>query len=148
MITWFARHTRLPLVALATLFTITACGGGGGGSGGGGFLPDDGSDDPNFTIDLALSDPNGNPTSTITSTTPGTLTITVTEGRNPAADIVATATTDIGVIRPLSGTALTDADGIATLQIETFLLLGAGTVEVSITVDGVTFTATLTFEIR
>ena len=135
------------MVALAYLFTVAACGGGGGGSGGGGFLPDDGSSSRNLQIDLQLLDPVGNPTSTVTSTLPGTLIITVTSGANAVEGVVVTATADIGVIRPASGTALTDADGEATLQIEKGLLLGAGIIEVVIQEEDETFSETLAFEV-
>jgi hypothetical protein len=125
---------------------MVACGGG-GGSGGGGFLPDEGSDGANYKILLELLDALGNPTSTVTSTTPATLMATVQSGGKLREGVVLTATSDIGVIKPVSGTALTNADGLATFQIEQGLLLGAGVIEVSLNVDGTAVTETLTFEV-
>ena len=131
MITWFARHTSRLFVASTFMFLIAACGGGGGGSGGG-FIPDgSGGDNQVYQLLLELADINGNPTSSVTSTTPATLTVTLKTGALPAADLVVTAVTTVGILLPASGTALTNAEGIATFQIQAGDTLGAGTITVS-----------------
>ena len=132
MITWFARHTSRLFVASTFMFVIAACGGGGGGSGGG-FIPDgSGSDNQVYLLLLELADINGNPTNSVTSTTPATLSVTVSTGAKPAPDLVVTAVTTAGVILPESGTALTNADGVATFQVEADDFLGAGIITVSV----------------
>lgn len=134
MNTRFATLTSRLAVALALSLSLFACGGGGGG-GGGGFLPEPGEDDVTYFIDLALQDADGNPTSSVTSTVPATLLATVTrDSRNgePVPDEVVTATTTLGVITPEAGTALTDADGVASLQISGDGTLGAGTITVTV----------------
>jgi hypothetical protein len=148
MITRFARHTSRLLIALTTLFTIAACGGGGGGSGGGGFLPDDGGDDPVYFLELALTDAFGDPTNTITTSSPAQLSVTVTEGEVPLEGIVVSAESDIGLVVPLeTGTALTDADGIALFRMESDGIVGAGTITVSTTIEEITTTATLNIQV-
>lgn len=135
MNTRFATLTSRLAVALALSLTLFACGGGGGG-GGGSFLPEPGDGDVTYFIDLALQDANGNPTSSVSSTSPATLLVTVTRNsRNgaPVADEVVSATTTIGVITPETGTALTNADGVASLEIRGDGTLGAGTITISVT---------------
>jgi hypothetical protein len=149
MITWFARHTSRLVVTLAFMFTIAACGGGGGGSGGGGgFLPDEGSS-ANYKVELELTDLDGNVTNSVSASDPALLTVTVRSGSKGAAGIVVSADTDIGQVVPaLSGTALTDEDGIALFKMESDDVVGAGTITVSITVDGETLTETITFQVQ
>jgi hypothetical protein len=132
MITWFARHISRLFVASTFMFVIAACGGGGGGSGG--FIPDGSGGENNqiYTLLVALADTNGNPTNSVTSTTPATLTVTVSMGPNAVPDLVVTAVTTVGIISPASGTALTNADGVATFQVGADDNLGAGTISVSV----------------
>jgi hypothetical protein len=151
MITRFATLTGRLLAAFAVLFTITACGGGGGG-GGDSFLPDDGSGGINYKIELSITDAAGNPTDTVTATTPVTLTALVTRKGNgqPAEGVVVRALADIGIILPESGSALTNASGIATLQIAAGDQLGAGVVDITIdnpTEGGEPFTAKISFRV-
>ncbi|MEJ2531296.1 MAG: hypothetical protein P8Y92_05805, partial [Halioglobus sp.] len=130
MITRFANLSGRMAITLAFLFGIAACGGGGGGGGNDvGFLPDDGSS-TTYKIELAITDANGEPTSSVTATKPATLTAKVTRKNNPVAGVVATATGDIGEITP--ATSLTDGNGEATFQITAGDTLGAGTIEVSV----------------
>ncbi|MEH6588908.1 MAG: hypothetical protein V7746_01560 [Halioglobus sp.] len=148
MITWFARHTSRLVVALAFMFTIAACGGGGGGSssGGGGFLPDEGS--PDYKIELELTDLNGNVTNSVSESDPALLTVSVRSGGNGVAGLVVSADSDIGQVFPAaSGTALTDEDGIALFKMESDGVVGAGTITASVTVDGETFSESLTFQV-
>ena len=148
MITRFANLTSRFAVALVFIFGIAACGGGGGGSGGGGFLGEGGDSSSTYDLVLELSDPDGNPTNTVTSTSDGLLTVTVRKGSRATADIVVTAETDIGLVVPLlSGTALTDEDGVAQFKMKAGLIVGAGTITVSITVDEETTVETLNFQV-
>ncbi len=149
--TRFASLTSRLYVALVLLFGIAACGGGGGGSDGGGFLPDDASSDKRaYTLELLLTDSAGLITDTVTSTTPAVLTVTVFVGKNTQPGIVVSASATIGRINPISGTALTDANGVATFEIAAGLLLGAGSIEVSIepedAAEGVV-TESITFQV-
>ncbi len=154
MITRFANLTSRLALALAILFTFAACGGGGGGGGGGGngFLGDDGDgDDQAYFLLLELLDPQGELTSSVTSTDPATLRVRVTEnGRNgrPVPDVVVSATIDIGVLVPENGSALTNDDGVAELQITSDGSLGAGTAEVTVDSPSGPVTETISYQIN
>ncbi|MFO7552053.1 MAG: hypothetical protein R6W80_11640 [Haliea sp.] len=149
MITRFATLTSRFAVAIALSLALFACGGGGGG-GGGGFLPDPGPDDVTWFLSLALLDANGNATSTVTSTTPATLQVKVNRTRasgTPIADAVVTASTTLGAFVPDNGTALTDGDGVASLQLNADGTLGAGTVTVTAEAPAGTVSATINFQV-
>jgi hypothetical protein len=132
---------------LAFLFTLAACGGGGGG----GFNPDnDSSDGETYFISMTLYDPSGNETRTVTSAAPGTLKVKVTRnGKNGKVieGVVVTTESDIGLVFPPSGTALTDVNGIAEFQIEAGLLKGAGTITSTAESPAGTVTQTFSFQI-
>jgi hypothetical protein len=148
MISRFASLTSRLSVALVFLFGIAACGGGGGGGsdGGGGFLPGSGGND--FTITLELLDADGNLTNTVTSTAPATLSVTVKNGDEIQAGVVVLASADIGLIIPPSGSALTNANGVATFRVEAGETLGAGTFTVThTTVLGDEVIATSDFQV-
>lgn len=148
MNTRFATLTSRLAVALALSLSLFACGGGGGG--GGGFLPEPGDDDVTWFLSLALLDANGDATSTVTSTTPATLQVKVNQTRasgTPIADAVVTASTTLGAFVPDNGTALTDSEGLATLQLNADGTLGAGTITVSADAPAGTVTATINFQI-
>jgi hypothetical protein len=117
------------------LVLLTACGGGGGG-GGGGFLPSDpDGDTTSYTLQLEVVDANGNATSSITATQPATLRVTVLEdtpGGDPVSGAVVAATAEFTVITPENGQALTNADGVATFQLEAGTAVGADTVTVTV----------------
>ncbi|QIB66374.1 Ig-like domain-containing protein [Kineobactrum salinum] len=141
----FATLTSRLAAVLALVLTLFACGGGGGG-GGSGFLP---GDDDTYFLDLVMVDPVGNPTDTISSTTPATLYVTVTRnGRNgaPVSGQVVSAQSELALITPDSGTALTDDDGVATLQVESDGTLGAGSIEVSVDAPDGTVTQSINFQ--
>jgi hypothetical protein len=135
----FGRAFRVLLSSLA-LIGLGACGGGGGSSDpgfiGGGGDTDTGT---NFRLSLSLTDSDGENTTNVTSVDPGTLTVTVTRGNNPVEGEVVSADTTIGVVKPDSGTALTDANGVATFRIEAGDALGAGVITVTAGDDSATF---------
>ena len=141
MITRGATLTGRMAVLFAILFTITACGG--GGSGGDGFIPDSGGSSDN-TVKLALFDSKGNPTDTVTSSAAGTLKVTVKGGKS---GVVVTTQTDIGLVFPPSGTALTNGSGVATFQIEAGPVKGAGTITSTADTDDGSATGTLGFQV-
>jgi hypothetical protein len=154
MITRFANLTSRLALALAILFTFAACGGGGGSSGGNGdgFLGAGNGDDENtYFLLLDLLDPSGEPTNAVTSTDPATVRVRVTEkNRNgkPVPDVVVRATADIGVLVPENGSALTNDDGVAELQVTSDGVLGAGTVEVAVDSPAGTVTGRISYQIN
>lgn len=147
----FATLTSRMAVALTMMLAIAACGGGGGG--GGGFKGDAGSDGDTDTyfLQVALKDSDGNDTSTVSSTSPGTLQVFVTRnGRNgaPIPDVIVLASTDSGLLFPSSGSKLTNSDGFVTFRIEAGDGKGAGTIEVSVTDEsGNTVIETVNFQL-
>jgi len=152
MITWFARNFSRLSVAFITVLTLAACGGGGGGSDGPNFLPDrDGGNANNIRLLLEFVDSLGNPTDTVTTANPATLTVTVTEGPNPSVGTIVSAVTTsaVGLILPESGTALTDANGEAVFQVLPGPNFGATELRASVEVEGgEPIVASLTFRVE
>jgi len=150
MITGSTKLAKPLTAACMLLFLLTACGGGGGG---GGFIPDDGDDNAVLQIALSLTDSAGNPTNTISSSSPGTLTVTVTSApspgadEDPVADEVVTANTDIATIEPDTGSTLTDENGVAEFTVLAATALGADTIEVTVEGPDGPVTATINFEV-
>ena len=115
------------------LFALISCGGGGdltgnsnnnnngnnNGNNGGASAP---------TIALSLS------ANRVTGQAPITASATVTRDGSVLANTVVTFTTSLGALSPSSGTALTNADGVATILLTAGSVRGAGTV--SAAVDG------------
>ena len=153
MITRFANLTSRLALVFAIMFTFAACGGGGGGGGGGaGFTGEGGGDDlDTYYLAIALLDSLGNPTNTITSTSSATVEVTVRiNGKNgkPVPDEIVSATADLGTVQPENGQALTNSDGIATLQISADGVLGAGNINVSVQSPAGAVTESLTFQVN
>jgi hypothetical protein len=96
------------------------------------------------TLSLALLDPLGNETNSVTSSSPGTLRVAV-EGSG--ANVLVAASTDIGVLFPASGTALTNSEGVATFQIEAGAEKGAGTATVTATTSAGVISGSLAFQV-
>lgn len=141
-----ARNALAGTLALACLALLSACGGGGDGAG---FLSDQ-SSDLSYTLRLALVDGEGNPTTTVSDTLPATLGVLVRERNSAAAPVpgvVVTATASAAVIAPGNGRALTNAEGIATLQIRGGATLGADTITVTATSPAGEVSETLGVEI-
>ena len=145
-----AKNALAAILAGVCLALLSACGGGGDGAG---FLGDQSSgtgSNLSYTLQLALLDGDGNPTSTVSDTLPGTLRILVREQNNaaaPVAGVVVTGTATAAVIAPGNGSALTNAEGIATLQVRGGATLGADTITVSATSPAGEVSATLGVEI-
>jgi hypothetical protein len=130
--TRLSRLYHLIFSALLALI-LTACGGGGSGPGfiGGGV--DGGSGGSTDVLIVAtLTDINGDPTLVVEGSDPTTLTalVTTTNGA-PLPGEVVTVSAELVALTPASGTQLTDADGIATFQLNSDGSSGAGTAVVS-----------------
>jgi hypothetical protein len=124
--------------------TLSACGGGGGNpgtptTGGGGSGGNGGTLAPAVTLQLV--DTAGQPTTTIANAQPSFARATVLDGNGAAvAGTVVTFTGDAALVRfvPASGTALTDANGVASIQIlpAGSSSAGAGVLKADATVGG------------
>ncbi|PLW66744.1 hypothetical protein C0039_20280 [Pseudohalioglobus lutimaris] len=139
-------------VAFTMMLAIAACGGGGGG--GGGFKGDSGGSgngSDTYFLQVALKDADGNDTSIVSSTSPGTLQVFVTRNgkKGPAVpDVIVLASTDSGLLFPSSGSKLTNSDGFVTFRIEAGEGKGAGTIEVSVNDEvGNTVTERVNFQL-
>lgn len=121
---------------------LAACGGSGGGGddGGGGTTPT-----PAVAVSLKIYDANGSETSNVTPSSPGTVKATVTNNGAAVPNAVVTFTSTIGVLDPISGTALTNAQGVAQITLKAGSSPGAGTVSGSATIGSVTATGTANF---
>ena len=145
------RHVLRALIAFSVSLLLIACGGGGGlegggdnGSGGGGG----GTPTTVIAFDLFSSidlDANGRPVvnangtisgttaSTVSATTPLSLVARVTNSSGtPQADQLATFEATLGAIVPISSTALTDANGVAVIELRAGTVPGAGTATVTV----------------
>lgn len=135
------------LAAGFAALALVACGGGGGdagtpgfGGGGGGG----GGTTPTYTLTLSLSNP------TVTAAEPSTVTARVTSnaGAGIANQVVSFSTT-LGLGRFSSATALTNAEGVATVILSpvTSDAIGADTVLASSSVAGTAVNASIGFQL-
>ena len=148
----FGRSAALTLIAAAVL---SACGGGGGdpgavpaASGAGSTGTSPGTTTPVATtetkVSLVMNDGSGNPVTSLSGGQSGTLKATVlTPAGKPAAGAIvqfATATDGMLVFTPETGSALTDANGVAVLTIKpaTYTTAGALAVTATSVVEGKT----------
>jgi hypothetical protein len=113
---------------------LAACGGGGGG---GGVDPSDGNiigDTSNLPIiELSLVDNSSEATTSVSSSSPGTLIASVTQDGAAVSGLIVSFSLDgaIGQISPSSGSALTDSSGQARITLNPGTTQGAGTVTAS-----------------
>ncbi len=124
------------LTASLLIATLAACGGGGGSAGtpiqGGGGATGGGK------LSLSLVDATG-AASNIVSGTGLTAKAAATDANgSPVKNVVVTFTVDsaIATLSPVSGTALTDSNGIAQISLKPGVGTGAGTLTASATVSG------------
>ncbi len=96
------------------------------------------------SISLALFDPEGNETNTVTSSAPGTLRATIA---GSGANVLVSASAEIGVLFPASGTALTNDDGVASFQIEAGTEKGAGNITATATTSAGSVSNSLAFQV-
>ena len=156
----------LQLVLAAVMAVIlTACGGGGASGGNGCTTLDPNRDTalpgcptttpvtpvvPTPTMVLALTDGAGNAVTAITSERPGTLVAVFKTGANVAvanALVTFTSTDRTAVFVPGSGTAITNAGGVASITLPIGATAGAFSVTASASVDGKTATATANYNV-
>lgn len=145
---------RSGLLAVGLTMLIAACGGGSGGSilqppGGGGS--GGGTDTAKPTVSLALTDVTGAAKNVLVSGQPLTATAVVRDATgNPVSGVVVTFAADsaLAVLTPSLGTALTNASGVATVQMAVASATsdgGAGTISASVSVNGTALTASQGF---
>ncbi|MFT7289203.1 MAG: hypothetical protein ACI87W_003332, partial [Halieaceae bacterium] len=142
---------RLGIIG-AMVLTLSACGGGGGGgSDSGGFLPaDPNAGLTNYTLNLSLTDANGNAVSTVTPDRKAILRVTVRESNSVAAaveGVIVSTAVQFAALSPENGSAVTDADGIATFEILGNQILGADEAVVTVESPAGTVTASVAFQI-
>jgi hypothetical protein len=140
------------VLALALALALSACGGGGGspgttvGTGNTGSPGTGGSTTAAPTVSLAFTNSSGQATNSLTSANQLTVKATVRDasGRAVPNALVTFATDDkLAVFAPASGTALTDANGVATITMRAASLAsgGAGSVTVTASIGGATISS-------
>ncbi|XOV89923.1 MAG: beta strand repeat-containing protein [Pseudomonadota bacterium] len=138
------REISATMVLLGSLL-VTACGGGGSGTGtvgGTGSGTGSGGSTTTPTLTITLLDATGTATNSVTGTNVLTVEGTLLDGSgNPLANTVVSFSTTIGEIFPASGTALTNATGVATVTLGAGTTAGAGVVSASATVDTATISS-------
>ena len=142
---WIRKMNRLASF-LAIFALITACGGGGGSDSGGGFVPP--SEPEGASLDISLTDIQGNTITEITPVKQGVFRIAVSDAKGqPVAQEVVSASTTMGRIVPESGTALTDEQGVAIIYVAEDGIDGAGTLTATLTLNDVTSEGSKSFSI-
>ena len=98
------------------------------------------------TLSLKLEDAGGQAITGVSSAVNGTLTATITDqSRKGVAGLAVTFKTELGRLNPSSGTALTDADGRASVQLLAGETAGAGVVVATVTVDAEALSTSLSY---
>ncbi|MAJ69533.1 MAG: invasin [Alteromonadaceae bacterium TMED7] len=122
------------IAAIWALLLLVACGGGGTVSREettGGSTPD-----PTYSVGLALTDSDGNTSTSVTGESPLILTATVTDSNgNPVANTVVTFSFTVADLARFSndtGTALTNDEGVANITLIVGELSGSGAVEAAL----------------
>lgn len=95
------------------------------------------------TLELTVLDTDGNVTNQVLGNTPVNVRVllTTSDGEPIVGELV-TFSTEVGQLTPSSGTDLTDADGIATIQLGAGQIATAGRLTATSVVNGETITAT------
>ena len=116
---------------------LSACGGGGGsGDLNDGFVPAPAPQ--GATIDVLLTDADGNALSEITPLQAGLFRVSVSSpDGDPVGKEVVSGDITLGRLQPENGTALTDDNGIATFIVQPAGLDGASTLTATATYNGV-----------
>lgn len=142
--------TRIGIAAL-TAIMLAACGGGGGSAGTTiGTGTGTGNSTGNGTIQIVLVDASGTAKNTVTNGNPLLAKATVTDDLGvPLQNKIVTfsVSTSIVTISPADGTALTDINGVAQVNIQSAGLGGAGEVTASVTVGATPVTAKAAFSV-
>jgi hypothetical protein len=141
------------VAALLAALVLTACGGGGGNPGTTGSNAGTGTGGTttpvtaNPTVTLAFTNASGGSSNALSSATPLTVKATVLDkDKKPVKDAIVTFGTDatLAAFSPTAGTALTDANGVATVSMKAAGLAagGAGTVTATTTLAGTAVSGT------
>lgn len=149
----FGQRAGTRLLALALALALSACGGGGGnpgatvGTGSGGSGTGGGTTPAAPTLSVAFTNSSGQATNALTSANQLMVKATVRDATGKAvSNALVTFATDnkLAVFAPASGTALTDANGVATVTMRAASLAsgGAGSVTVTASVAGTTVSGT------
>jgi protocatechuate 3,4-dioxygenase beta subunit len=159
---------RAQLAALAAVLLLSACGGGGGspgtvpgsttGNSGGGTGTGTGTGTGGTTVTasptvtLAFANSSGTASNALTGATPLTVKATVLDKDNkPVPNAIVTFATNntLAAFSPSAGTALTDANGVASVTMRAASLAagGAGTVTATSTVAGSTVSGTSNYSV-
>lgn len=143
-------RTTIAAMLAALSLALAGCGGGGSSSEqvAQGCTPT--MADPNACLPklaFSLTDPSGAPTHSLSIDSPATLSAQIVDGDgNPVPDIVVTFQTDGGeTFVPSSGTALTDASGLAQVGMSAGPEAGAYTVRVSAIAEGTALSSAITY---
>jgi protocatechuate 3,4-dioxygenase beta subunit len=161
-------HTPVLLTALMAAALLTACGGGGGDPGAVGPTASTGTTTPTTpttptvpttpvvpaapTVAVSTVNASGASSTSLTSATPLTVKSLVLDGnKKPVANAIVTFATDnsLAVFSPTAGTALTDANGVATISMRVATLgsAGAATVTATSNVAGATVSGTTNYAV-
>lgn len=154
-----ARRAGVGVLVLAMGVALSACGGGGGnpgatmGTGSGGTGTGGGSTTPATpTVTLSFVNGSGQSTNALSSASQLTAKATVKDkDGKPVPNALVTFATDatLAVFSPASGTALTDANGVASMTMRAASLAagGAGTVTVTSSIAGTTVSGTANYSV-
>ena len=138
MLLGFTSNLRTASLSLL-LSTLAACGGGGGSDGGGFINPPNSNDNtvPTYSLSIEALDSSGEASLEVTSQESLTLNVTVTssDGTIPVNEVVQISTT-VADIDPANGSAVIDANGIASFTLDFNGTEGAGAVVASFTANG------------
>ena len=129
------------------MLVLSACGGGGGsGDLNDGFVPAPAPE--GATIDVSLTDADGNAISEITPLQAGLFRVSVSSpDGDPVGKEVVSGDITLGRLQPENGTALTDDNGIATFIVQPAGLDGAGTLTATATYNGVESSGSLNYSV-
>ena len=132
---WIRKTNRLVVTGFIAM-AVGACGGGGGSDDGGGFVPP--AEPKGATLDISLTDIQGNTITEITPLRQGVFRIAVSDASGqPVTQEVVSASTTLGRVVPESGTALTDEQGVAIIYVAEDGIDGAGTLTATLTLNDV-----------
>jgi len=135
----------------AAAILLAGCGGGGGGGDSGGGFGNPRPDGPRVEVSVQLAEADsGAIISSISPTRATQVRIQVQDlrARAPLAQAVVAVTTTLGELNPVSGSVLTDAQGLAVITLNAAGGTGAGTVTARVTRDGTEFEGTANFDVR
>lgn len=140
-------------ISILLSLLLTACGGGGGGgdnilSGSGtGTTGTGGAQTPEATLTLMILDANGNVTNQVSGNDPVTIRATLLDGSGaPVAGEIVTFTSEVGQLSPSSGSRLTDANGVAEIQLGAGQVARAGSITANSTVVEALVSSSATIE--